>query len=96
MTLKPLHRLHDVDAILETVARLAPSFGGSSLEDISAPRCFEVEDRLRRALLDIRRLPRRPARQAAIVVHRRRLKNAREAHGGGRCRALRAVVAGAG
>lgn len=42
----------DVDEIVETVARLAPSFGGINLEDISAPRCFEVEDRLRE-LLDI-------------------------------------------
>ncbi|CAA9230254.1 MAG: NADP-dependent malic enzyme [uncultured Corynebacteriales bacterium] len=37
----------DVDEIVETVARLAPSFGGINLEDISAPRCFEIEDRLR-------------------------------------------------
>jgi malate dehydrogenase (oxaloacetate-decarboxylating) len=42
----------DVDEIVETVARLAPSFGGINLEDISAPRCFEIEDRLR-ARLDI-------------------------------------------
>ena len=42
----------DVDEIVDTVARLAPSFGGINLEDISAPRCFEVEDRLRE-LLDI-------------------------------------------
>jgi malate dehydrogenase (oxaloacetate-decarboxylating) len=42
----------DVEEIIETVARLAPSFGGINLEDISAPRCFEIEDRLK-ALLDI-------------------------------------------
>ncbi|MBN6053596.1 NADP-dependent malic enzyme [Nonomuraea sp. RK-328] len=42
----------EVDALVETVVRLAPSFGGINLEDISAPRCFEVEDRLRE-LLDI-------------------------------------------
>ncbi|GAA4370516.1 NADP-dependent malic enzyme [Nocardioides caricicola] len=42
----------DVEEIIETVARLAPSFGGVNLEDISAPRCFEIEDRLK-ALLDI-------------------------------------------
>ncbi|MCY7395544.1 MAG: NADP-dependent malic enzyme [Nocardioides sp.] len=42
----------DVDEIIETVVRLAPSFGGINLEDISAPRCFEIEDRLK-ALLDI-------------------------------------------
>ncbi|MDN5852219.1 MAG: NADP-dependent malic enzyme [Actinomycetia bacterium] len=37
----------DADEIVETVARLAPSFGGINLEDISAPRCFEIENRLR-------------------------------------------------
>lgn len=42
----------DVDELVETIARLAPSFGGINLEDISAPRCFEVEKRLR-AMLDI-------------------------------------------
>ena len=36
-----------VDEIVDTVAALAPSFGGINLEDISAPRCFEIEDRLR-------------------------------------------------
>jgi malate dehydrogenase (oxaloacetate-decarboxylating) len=36
----------DVDEIVETVVRLAPSFGGINLEDISSPRCFEIERRL--------------------------------------------------
>ncbi|MGW7622426.1 NAD(P)-dependent malic enzyme [Streptomyces antimycoticus] len=36
----------DVDEIVETVARFAPSFGGVNLEDISAPRCFEIERKL--------------------------------------------------
>lgn len=36
----------DVDEIVETVKRLAPTFGGINLEDISAPRCFEIETRL--------------------------------------------------
>ena len=40
----------DVDAIVETVVRMAPSFGGINLEDISAPRCFEIEDRLKERL----------------------------------------------
>ena len=40
----------DVDDLVETVARLAPGFGGINLEDISAPRCFEVERRLRERL----------------------------------------------
>jgi malate dehydrogenase (oxaloacetate-decarboxylating) len=36
----------DVDEIVETVVRIAPIFGGINLEDISAPRCFEVEQKL--------------------------------------------------
>ncbi|MBV9973447.1 MAG: NAD-dependent malic enzyme [Candidatus Eremiobacteraeota bacterium] len=40
----------DVDAIVETVVRIAPVFGGINLEDISAPRCFEIENRLIEAL----------------------------------------------
>lgn len=36
----------DVDEIVETVKAIAPTFGGINLEDISAPRCFEVEERL--------------------------------------------------
>ncbi|GAA3482026.1 NADP-dependent malic enzyme [Streptomyces yanii] len=40
----------EVDEIVETVARLAPSFGGVNLEDISAPRCFEIEHRLQERL----------------------------------------------
>ncbi len=40
----------DVDEIVETVIRMAPSFGGINLEDISAPRCFEIEERLIEAL----------------------------------------------
>ncbi|MUL39905.1 NADP-dependent malic enzyme [Streptomonospora sp. PA3] len=39
-----------VDDIVETVERLAPSFGGVNLEDISAPRCFDIERRLRERL----------------------------------------------
>jgi len=44
--------VQSADEIVETVQRLAPVFGGVNLEDISAPRCFEVEDRLKE-LLDI-------------------------------------------
>ncbi|MDQ3615817.1 MAG: NADP-dependent malic enzyme [Actinomycetota bacterium] len=40
----------DSDEIVETVVRLAPSFGGINLEDISAPRCFEIEQRLKQRL----------------------------------------------
>lgn len=37
----------DVDEIVRTVKAIAPTFGGINLEDISAPRCFEIENRLR-------------------------------------------------
>lgn len=40
----------DVDEIVETIVRISPSFGGINLEDISAPRCFEVEKRLKERL----------------------------------------------
>lgn len=40
----------DVDEIVETVKRIAPVFGGINLEDISAPRCFEIECRLKEEL----------------------------------------------
>lgn len=40
----------DLDEIVETVKRLAPTFGGINLEDISAPRCFEIERRLKEEL----------------------------------------------
>ncbi|MCA0178171.1 MAG: NADP-dependent malic enzyme [Actinobacteria bacterium] len=39
-----------VEEIVDTIIRLAPSFGGINLEDISAPRCFEIEERLNRRL----------------------------------------------
>ena len=42
----------DVEEIIATVVRIAPAFGGVNLEDISAPRCFEIEQRLQK-LLDI-------------------------------------------
>lgn len=40
----------DTEEIIETVKRLAPTFGGINLEDISAPRCFEIERRLKEEL----------------------------------------------
>jgi malate dehydrogenase (oxaloacetate-decarboxylating) len=40
----------DPDAIVETVANLSPGFGGINLEDISSPRCFTVEERLKERL----------------------------------------------
>ncbi|WP_434093986.1 NAD(P)-dependent malic enzyme [Nonomuraea pusilla] len=82
----------DVDALVETVVRLAPSFGGINLEDISAPRCFEVEARLR-DLLDIPVF--HDDQHGTAIVALAALKNAARLTG----RALgdlRAVVAGAG
>ncbi|MEH7414293.1 malic enzyme-like NAD(P)-binding protein [Neobacillus drentensis] len=38
----------DAEEIIETVKRLEPTFGGVNLEDISAPRCFEIEERLKK------------------------------------------------
>ena len=38
---------NDVDEIVRTVKLMAPTFGGVNLEDISAPRCFEIEERLK-------------------------------------------------
>ena len=40
----------DFDEIVDTVARIAPGFGGINLEDISAPRCFEIESKLKEKL----------------------------------------------
>jgi len=40
----------DADEIVETVQRIAPVFGGINLEDIAAPKCFEIEERLRQTL----------------------------------------------
>ena len=40
----------DTDEIVQTVINIAPVFGGINLEDISAPRCFEIEERLKKAL----------------------------------------------
>jgi len=40
----------DVDEIVETAVRVAPVFGGINLEDIAAPRCFEIEEKLRARL----------------------------------------------
>ncbi|WP_084959346.1 NAD(P)-dependent malic enzyme [Thermoactinospora rubra] len=82
----------DVDELVETVVRLAPSFGGINLEDISAPRCFEVEARLRERL-DIPVF--HDDQHGTAIVTLAALKNA--ARLTGRSLAdLRAVVAGAG
>ncbi len=82
----------DVDELVETVIRLAPGFGGINLEDISAPRCFEIEDRLR-AALDIPVF--HDDQHGTAVVTLAALRNAARLTGRG-LGELRAVVAGAG
>jgi malate dehydrogenase (oxaloacetate-decarboxylating) len=82
----------DVDALVETVTRLAPSFGGINLEDISAPRCFEIEDRLR-AALDIPVF--HDDQHGTAIVVLAALRNAARITGRPLSE-LRAVVAGAG
>ncbi|MEV4174421.1 NADP-dependent malic enzyme [Nonomuraea sp. NPDC049709] len=82
----------DVDALVETVVRLAPSFGGINLEDISAPRCFEIEARLR-DLLDIPVF--HDDQHGTAIVVLAALQNAARLTGRS-LGDLRAVVAGAG
>ncbi|MFT9772440.1 NAD(P)-dependent malic enzyme [Brevibacterium casei] len=41
---------NDADEIVDTIVRISPTFGAINLEDISAPRCFEIEDRVKAAL----------------------------------------------
>ena len=81
-----------VDEIIDTVARIAPSFGGINLEDISAPRCFEIERRLQERL-DIPVF--HDDQHGTAIVTLAALRNAARLTGrelGG----LRAVISGAG
>ncbi|GAB3312588.1 NADP-dependent malic enzyme [Geodermatophilus aquaeductus] len=82
----------DVDTIVETVVAIAPSFGGINLEDISAPRCFEIEERLR-ARLDIPVM--HDDQHGTAIVVLAALRNAARVTGRG-LGDLRVVVAGAG
>ena len=80
------------DEIVATVTALAPSFGGINLEDIAAPRCFEVEDRLR-AALDIPVF--HDDQHGTAIVALAALRGAARL-AGKELSELRAVVAGAG
>ena len=82
----------DVDHIVETVVRIAPAFGGINLEDISAPRCFEIEDRLKERL-DIPVF--HDDQHGTAVVVLAALENAAKLTGR-KLGDLRAVVSGAG
>jgi malate dehydrogenase (oxaloacetate-decarboxylating) len=82
----------DVDELVETVVRLAPSFGGVNLEDISAPRCFEVERRLKERL-DIPVF--HDDQHGTAIVTLAALRNAARLYGRP-LGDLRAVISGAG
>ncbi len=82
----------DVDELVAMVAALAPSFGGINLEDISAPRCFEIEDRLR-GILDIPVF--HDDQHGTAIVTLAALRNAARL-AGRELGELRTVVAGAG
>jgi malate dehydrogenase (oxaloacetate-decarboxylating) len=82
----------DIDDLFDTVVRLAPSFGGINLEDISAPRCFELEQRLQDAL-DIPVF--HDDQHGTAIVALAALKNAAKVTGR-TLGDLRAVVSGAG
>jgi malate dehydrogenase (oxaloacetate-decarboxylating) len=82
----------DVDELVDTVVRLAPAFGGINLEDISAPRCFEVERRVQ-ARLDIPVF--HDDQHGTAIVVLAALRNAARLTGRS-LGDLRAVVSGAG
>ena len=82
----------DVDEIVDTVVRIAPSFGAINLEDISAPRCFEIEARLR-ALLPIPVM--HDDQHGTAIVVLAALRNAAKVTGR-EMSELRVVVSGAG
>jgi malate dehydrogenase (oxaloacetate-decarboxylating) len=82
----------DAAELVETVARLAPAFGGINLEDISAPRCFTIERELQ-ARLDIPVF--HDDQHGTAIVALAALRNAAE-FTGRRLSDLRAVISGAG
>ena len=82
----------DLDELVDTIVRLAPAFGGINLEDISAPRCFEVERRVQE-LLDIPVF--HDDQHGTAIVTLAALRNAATLTGR-RLENLRVVVSGAG
>ncbi|GGO85531.1 NAD(P)-dependent malic enzyme [Wenjunlia tyrosinilytica] len=81
-----------VDELVETIARMAPSFGGINLEDISAPRCFEVERKLQDRV-DIPVF--HDDQHGTAIVTLAALRNAAELTGR-ELGSLRAVISGSG
>ena len=82
----------DLDELVDTIVRLAPSFGGINLEDISAPRCFEVERRVQERV-DIPVF--HDDQHGTAIVTLAALRNAARLTGRG-LSDLRVVVSGAG
>src|SRR5213076_712285 len=82
----------DVDEIVAAVTAIAPGFGGINLEDISAPRCFEIESRLQERL-DIPVF--HDDQHGTAVVTLAALRNAARLSGR-ELADLRAVISGAG
>lgn len=82
----------DPEEIIATTARIAPVFGGINLEDISAPRCFMIEERLD-AMLDIPVF--HDDQHGTAIVVLAAMKNAARASGR-RLEAMRVVISGAG
>jgi malate dehydrogenase (oxaloacetate-decarboxylating) len=82
----------DLDELVDTICRLAPAFGGINLEDISAPRCFEVERRVQERL-DIPVF--HDDQHGTAIVTLAALRNAASLTGR-RLQDLRVVVSGAG
>ena len=68
----------EVEAFVEAVARLEPTFGGINLEDIKAPECFEIERQLEKRACRYSGLPRRSARNG----DRGRCRDSQRAQGG--------------
>lgn len=82
----------DPEKLIETIARLAPTFGGINLEDIKAPECFEVETRLK-SMLDIPVF--HDDQHGTAIISGAGLLNALEITGK-RIEEIRLVVCGAG
>lgn len=83
---------NDTDRIVDAIRAMAATFGGINLEDISAPRCFEIEERLR-SLVDIPVL--HDDRHGTAVTVAAALMNAAEI-AGKEFRRLKTVISGAG
>ncbi len=84
--------VHDVEGIIKTVKAVAPTFGAINLEDIAAPQCFEIEDRLK-AELDIP-VMHDDQHGTAIVVLAGLINSAKVV--GKQLEALKVVIVGAG